>query len=157
MPLDHQAQNVNAVFASRSIASFEITSGDARLVHGSFIPIYLGIYSTTTLINFRIAKADPTVSRRVPNRSPGDEITLPAGSTEVNQPQVLPDWDNGSLQPAGIFSSRTSRSGFSLGSILNASEQLSSGTRSEVPSISTDDPVHLGLVNGSIALSLFEE
>lgn len=113
--------------------------------------------SAKTLIDFSIAKAGPAASKRLPIDSTDNDTSAPAGYAHVAQPEVLTDWDNGSLQPAGLFNSRTSRSGFSLGSILNASEQPESGTRYEVPNVSTQDPVQLGLVNGSIALSLFEE
>jgi len=69
----------------------------------------------------------------------------------------MADWNDGSLQPAGLFNNQTARGGFSLGSILNASERSLSRDTSTVPRVPADDPVQLGIVNSAVALSLFEE
>ncbi|EXF78510.1 fungal specific transcription factor domain-containing protein [Colletotrichum fioriniae PJ7] len=70
--------------------------------------------------------------------------------------QRSPDWSNGSLQPAGLFNRAATRGSFSLGSILNASESTTSELQQEESWIPADDPVQLGLLNSSIASSLFE-
>jgi hypothetical protein len=75
----------------------------------------------------------------------------------MSSSQRLTDWDDGSLQPAGLFNNQTSRGGFSLNSILNGSERSPSRAQSEAPKVPVDDPVRLGLVNSAIALSLFEQ
>ncbi|OBR11304.1 Fungal specific transcription factor domain-containing protein [Colletotrichum higginsianum IMI 349063] len=71
-------------------------------------------------------------------------------------PQRSPDWSSGSLQPAGLFSREATRGSFSLGSILNAPDSIRPGSRSNEPLIPADDPIQLGLVNVSIASSLFD-
>ena len=82
---------------------------------------------------------------------------MPAEATRIPPLQRLSDWDDGALQPAGLFNDQTARGGFSLNSILNASEPSTPNARSEVPRVPADDPVRLGLVNPAIASSLFEE
>ncbi|KAK1538728.1 fungal specific transcription factor domain-containing protein [Colletotrichum costaricense] len=95
--------------------------------------------------------------------------TAPAASSQsVQQRQIeerselaqaiqrSPDWSNGSLQPAGLFSRAATRGSFSLGSILNASESTTSEAQQEESRIPADDPIQLGLLNSSIASSLFE-
>ncbi|KAG7075722.1 fungal specific transcription factor domain-containing protein [Colletotrichum scovillei] len=95
--------------------------------------------------------------------------TAPAASSQsVQQRQIeerseptqaiqrSPDWSNGSLQPAGLFSRAATRGSFSLGSILNASESTTSEAQHEESRIPADDPIQLGLLNSSIASSLFE-
>ncbi|EFQ34874.1 fungal specific transcription factor domain-containing protein [Colletotrichum graminicola M1.001] len=78
-------------------------------------------------------------------------------SRETQAPaiQPSPDWSSGSLQPAGLFNREATRGSFSLGSILNASDS----NRPEVPfnesRTSHDDPIRLGLITLSIAMSLF--
>jgi hypothetical protein len=86
-----------------------------------------------------------------------NESTVPAESAQIPPSRRLPDWDNGTLQPAGLFDRQTARGGFSMGSILNASEPYLSEAQSEAPTIAANDPIRLGLVNLPIALSLFEE
>lgn len=108
------------------------------------------------LIDLSIAKGQSSAPRPLPAGPSENDNTVEVESAQTSPP-VLSDWDNGSLQPAGLFNSQTARSGFSLGSILNASEPPSERAVSEVSNTSTDDPVRLGLVNCSIALSLFEE
>jgi hypothetical protein len=78
-------------------------------------------------------------------------------NAQISPPQRLPDWDNGTLQPAGLFVRQTERGGFSMSSILNASEPCLPETQPEVPAIAANDPIRLGLVNMPIAMSLFEE
>ncbi|KAK2002618.1 fungal-specific transcription factor domain-containing protein [Colletotrichum falcatum] len=76
--------------------------------------------------------------------------------TQAPAIQRSPDWSSGSLQPAGLFNREATRGSFSLGSILNASDS----NRPDVPfnesRASRDDPIGLGLINLSIAISLFE-
>jgi hypothetical protein len=86
-----------------------------------------------------------------------NESTVLAESAQISPSQRLPDWNNGTLQPAGLFNRQTARGGFSMGSILNASEPCLSEAQPEVPAIAANDPIRLGLVNLPIALSLFEE
>ncbi|KAK7452305.1 fungal specific transcription factor domain-containing protein [Colletotrichum acutatum] len=77
-------------------------------------------------------------------------------SRQTQAIQRSPDWSNGSLQPAGLFNRAATRGSFSLGSILNASESTTSDAQQEESRIPADDPIQLGLLNSSIASSLFE-
>lgn len=90
--------------------------------------------------------SQPVQQRQVEERS---------GQTQAIQRS--PDWSNGSLQPAGLFNRAATRGSFSLGSILNASESTTSELQQEESWIPADDPVQLGLLNSSIASSLFEK
>jgi hypothetical protein len=117
---------------------------------------------TWLLMFLRIPKRTSEAERlRVspPPRAAGtdNEVTV-SGEDAPNSPsQRPPDWDNGTLQPAGLFNRQTARGGFSMSSILNASEPCLSEAQPEVPEIAAKDPIQLGLVNLPIALSLFEE
>ncbi|KAK1671330.1 fungal-specific transcription factor domain-containing protein [Colletotrichum godetiae] len=94
--------------------------------------------------------APATSSPSVQQRQVGE------GSSQTQAVQRSPDWSNGSLQPAGFFNRAATRGSFSLGSILNASESTTSEVQQEESRIPSDDPIQLGLLNSSIASSLFE-
>ncbi|KAK1537536.1 fungal specific transcription factor domain-containing protein [Colletotrichum paranaense] len=108
------------------------------------------------------------VSRITPKRKAQISTAPAASSQSVQQRQIeerselaqaiqrSPDWSNGSLQPAGLFSRAATRGSFSLGSILNASESTTSEAQQEESRIPANDPIQLGLLNSSIASSLFE-
>ncbi|KAK1979793.1 fungal-specific transcription factor domain-containing protein [Colletotrichum cereale] len=70
--------------------------------------------------------------------------------------QRSPNWRSGSLQPAGLFNREATRGSFSLGSILNAPGSNRSQVPFNEPCVSDDDPIRLGYINLSIAISLFE-
>ncbi|KAI3541715.1 fungal specific transcription factor domain-containing protein [Colletotrichum abscissum] len=109
-----------------------------------------------------------TRSRITPKRKAQISTAPAASSQSVQQRQIeerselaqaiqrSPDWSNGSLQPAGLFSRAATRGSFSLGSILNASESTTSEAQQEESRVPADDPIQLGLLNSSIASSLFE-
>lgn len=108
-------------------------------------------------------------SRITPKRKTQISTAPAASSQSVQQRQIeerseltqaiqrSPDWSNGSLQPAGLFSRAATRGSFSLGSILNASQSTTSEAQHEESRIPADDPIQLGLLNSSIASSLFEK
>ncbi|KAK2060663.1 hypothetical protein LY76DRAFT_568583 [Colletotrichum caudatum] len=76
--------------------------------------------------------------------------------TQASAIQRSPDWSSGSLQPAGLFNREATRGSFSLGSILNASDSDRPAGPHNESGTSHDDPIRLGFVNLSIAMSLFE-
>lgn len=60
------------------------------------------------------------------------------------------------LQPSGVLNHRAMKGTFSLQSLLNSSERESQAADADTNTDDVEDPVLLGLVNTSIAKSLYD-
>ncbi|KAH8671691.1 hypothetical protein BX600DRAFT_487129 [Xylariales sp. PMI_506] len=65
------------------------------------------------------------------------------------------DWETGDLQPSGLLNHAVTQGKFSLRNVLNATNPNALDVSIEPSSIPSDDPIQLGLVNISIAESLY--
>lgn len=99
-------------------------------------------------IGNRVAKRNKPSSRS----SPSHEEQIPTASP----PFLETEDDSNNLQPSGLLNHEALTGKFSLGNILNANREPVPPLGSRPDSIDVDDPVSLGLINPSLAISLFD-
>ncbi|KIL87182.1 hypothetical protein FAVG1_09737 [Fusarium avenaceum] len=101
-----------------------------------------------TDISNRIAKP----KKPLPRSSPSHEEQIPTASP----PFLETEDDSNNLQPSGLLNHEALTGKFSLGNILNANRESVPPLGNHPDSIDIDDPVSLGLINPSLATSLFD-
>ncbi|CAJ0554906.1 Ff.00g134190.m01.CDS01 [Fusarium sp. VM40] len=96
----------------------------------------------------------PVAKRNKPSSrsSPSHEEQIPTASP----PFLETEDDSNNLQPSGLLNHEALTGKFSLGNILNANREPVPPLGSRPDSIDVDDPVSLGLINPSLAISLFD-